>query len=65
MITKKDADLIAFVGLKDKAVAYIRVEDVPQTLAFHPRGYSFPGKFKRRRFGSIADYPVENVLVQK
>lgn len=57
-----DADIIAFVGIEDQAVAYFPVADIPQTVSLHPPGYEFPGKFKRRRHKTISDYSFEGAL---
>lgn len=56
------ADIVAFVGLKDSVAAYFWISDVAQTVSLYPPDYEFMGKYKRRRYGSIADYPFKDLF---
>lgn len=61
-LNESHCDLIAFVGLLDKAVAYFKLDEVSQTMALYPPGYQFYGKFVRKRIQSIDGFPPERVL---
>lgn len=55
-------DIIALVGFLHKAIAYFRVDEVSQTVALHPPGYSFHGRFVRKRMGAIDQFPPERII---
>jgi hypothetical protein len=56
-----DCDVIAFVGLDIKTIAYFHLTEVAQTVSLHPPGYAFRGKFRRSRYASIDGFPFDRI----
>lgn len=61
-LDQSHCDIVALVGLAHKAIAYLRLDEISQTVALHPPGYSFHGRFVRKRMGSIDQFPPERIL---
>lgn len=63
-LSEKHCDLVALVALDTRAVAYMPISEVPQTVSLFPTGYEFPGKFKRSRYASIDQFPFSEALAK-
>jgi len=57
----EDCDVIAFVALDIKTIAYFHLIEAAQTVSLHPPGYSFRGRFKRSRYASIDGFPFDRI----
>lgn len=63
-LSKEHCDIIAFVALDIRTVAYLPVDDVGQTVSLFPPGFEFKGKFKRSRFASIKGFKIGEALAK-
>jgi hypothetical protein len=63
-LSEAHCDLLAFVALDIRTVAYLPVRDVGQTVSLFPPGYRFQGKYKRSRFASIEGFGIEGALAK-
>ena len=63
-LSEKHCDLIAFVALDIRIVAYLPVRDVAQTVSLFPPGFKFAGKYKRSRRVSIEGFKIEGALAK-
>ena len=61
-----DCDLLAFVALDIKEIAYVPLAAVGTTFALMPPGKEFPGQIKNRidRTGNIDCFPIARALDQ-
>lgn len=57
-----DCDIIAFVALDIRVVAYLPIKEVGQTCQLGPPGFEFRGNFKRRWHTSIEGFPFADAL---
>ncbi len=61
-LSAKHCDVVAFVALDIRAVAYLPLLEVAQTVSLFPPGYAFAGKYKRNRFASIDGFPFSKAI---
>lgn len=57
---KGDADIIAYVALRDKKIAYFQADVVQQSMTLKTRDYKDQYTSKAGKF--IEDYPLEKIL---
>jgi hypothetical protein len=58
--SNEDIDIMAFVCLKDKLIAYVPIQSVGQTMHFYLKGYNNPKNGKNIKF--IENYTIEKAL---
>lgn len=56
-------DVVAFVALDTRHIAYLPVGDVSMTVGFLPAGYDFPGKQKGSSYRKIDSFPFERIIL--
>lgn len=61
-LSNKHCDVVALVALDTRAVAYMPIKSVAQTVSLYPAGYTFPGKFKRSRYAAIDGFPFAEAI---
>lgn len=61
-LSDKDCDVLAFVALNIKTIAYFHLKEVAQTVSLHPPGYSFRGAYKRSRIAAVDGFPFERIV---
>lgn len=62
-LSDRHCEVVAFVALDIRAVAYFALSEVAQTVSLYPPGYTFPGKYKRNRFAAIDGFPFSKVIL--
>lgn len=64
-LSREHCDVVALVALDIRQAGYMSIEDVGTTVALHPPGYSFSGKYKRNRTVSIDGLSFESAIRTK
>lgn len=61
-LSDEQCDIIAFVAIDIKVIAYLPIFDVGQTCQLMPPGFEFRGKFRRSHRSSIDGFPFERAI---
>jgi len=61
-LSPDDCDIIAFVALDIRAIAYLPIFDVGTTCQFMVPGYEFAGRFVRKKTSSIDQFPISRAI---
>jgi hypothetical protein len=61
-LSKTHCDVIALVALDTRAIAYMPVASVAQTVSLYPLGHKFAGKYKRSRYAAIDGFPFAEAI---
>lgn len=61
-LSEKHCDVVAFVALDVRQIAYMPIRAVGQTVSLYPVGYTFPGKYRRSRIAPIDGFPFAEAI---
>lgn len=61
-LSDRHCDLVAFVALDTRQIAYLALKDVGQTVQLAPSNHEFRGRFSRKRWSRIDSLPLGEAL---
>ncbi|MDD3030346.1 MAG: hypothetical protein PHS57_08770 [Alphaproteobacteria bacterium] len=63
-LSEEHCDIVAFVAIDIRQIAYVPIKVCPQTLGLYPPGYVFGGQGKKSRYERIHELPFGGALEQ-